>query len=130
MKLYADIVGVDDILTPRIIFNRLRPDIALISADNVIHVLELTICHESNMQKSKDFKTNKYSNLRSDLSHPFKSHGLTINTIEVTSLGFISDIRSFTTKTINQTLPTVVSNEITKTVISQSFNIYKNRNVI
>src|SRR5207247_754752 len=85
--------------------NRLRPDNDISrQRDPCIRTHNLPRVKND---KSKVFQTEKYSNLRSDLSHPFKSHGLTINTIEVTSLGFISDIRSFTTKTINQTLPTV-----------------------
>jgi hypothetical protein len=47
------------------VFDRLRPDIVVVSPCK-IQVLELTICHESNFDHSKDFKTSKYANLKDE----------------------------------------------------------------
>ena len=47
-----------------IIFVSLRPDIAILGPDNTIYMLELTICHETNLSKSKLYKETKaYKNI-------------------------------------------------------------------
>ena len=61
-KLYADIPGdynpIDEIFEPAV-----RPDIALVDGSKIV-ILELTVCHESNLEKSKLFKIEKYSKIR------------------------------------------------------------------
>ena len=48
------------------LFNSLRPDIAILG-QNSIDKLELTICHEMNLEKSKQYKATKYVNLQADI---------------------------------------------------------------
>ena len=76
------------------LFISLRPDIA-IKCQNRISTLELTICHETNMKASKRFKSSKYNNLNQNLLPEFSRCKLLSNTVEISSLGFISDISDF-----------------------------------
>jgi len=55
-RLYADLVDVN-VLPVCDSFQSYRPDTAVICADS-IYVLELTVCHESNMIHSHDYKKN------------------------------------------------------------------------
>ena len=54
-----------------------------------VAVLELTICHESNILKSRLYKLNKYSEIKSHLSPKFFSHNIQLYTAEISVLGFI-----------------------------------------
>ena len=45
---------------------QLRPDIALVDGSKIV-ILELTVCHESNLEKSKLFKFEKYTKIREHL---------------------------------------------------------------
>ena len=76
------------------LFISLRPDIA-IKSQNRISTLELTISHETNMKASKQFKSSKYNTLYQNLLPEFSECELLNNTVEVSSLGFISDISVF-----------------------------------
>jgi hypothetical protein len=40
------------------LFNGFRPDLAIVSNSRIV-VGELTVCHETNLQTSRDFKLNK-----------------------------------------------------------------------
>ena len=44
------------------LFCNCRPDLAVFDA-NSIHILKLTVCHETNMVTSNDYKKNKYKNV-------------------------------------------------------------------
>ena len=48
------------------LFNSLRPDIAILG-QNSVDTLELTICHKTNLEKSKQYRTTKYANLHADM---------------------------------------------------------------
>ena len=129
-QLFADLGENKDLPSPSKIFRNFRPDIALISNSGTIFVWELTICHETNICHSREFKKNKYAQLSGDLHPAFSTHSITLETIEVSSLGFISDSSCFTLKAVSQVLPITVANDLTRRVISESFNIYKSRNCI
>jgi len=60
-KLFADLTSTD-CLPVCDIFTNVRPDIAICFSDNVV-VLELTVCHETNLSKSRNYKLNKYINI-------------------------------------------------------------------
>src|SRR6267154_2748920 len=49
------------------LFVGVRPDLAIVSPARIT-VGELTVCHESNLQKSREYKLQKYSNLGSSSS--------------------------------------------------------------
>ena len=59
-----------------------------------------------------------------------KYSGLKVNifTVEVTTLGIISDINSFSLSNLNSNMSAQTISEIVRTVISKSFTIYCNRN--
>jgi hypothetical protein len=59
-ELFADIICYKPLSN---IFNRLRPDIAVV-CNEAIHILELTVCHETNLAKSKDSKRQKYASIK------------------------------------------------------------------
>ena len=109
------------------LFVSLRPDIA-IKHSNTISTLELTICHESNAVTSKQFKKSKYNSLNKNLLPQFSRFKLSNNTIEVTTLGFISDTSEFSKLNLNEKMPDHVKRSIFNSVISDSYSIYCLRN--
>ena len=105
-----------------------RPDMAFIKG-NVVHILELTICHESNILSSKQYKLDKYKNLKDYKSNHIKNHEIKISTCEITVLGFVKvDLNILKFLGINKLDGSIVDNIITN-VIRESFDIYVNRNV-
>ena len=58
----------------------------VIRKNDDIMVIELTVCFETNVEKSRNYKMNKYRSLRSDLDINVKSYDLIL--IEITTLGF------------------------------------------
>ena len=109
------------------IFDSLRPDIAIKTGKSII-TLELTICHESNIQSSKIYKLNKYKNLSSHLLPSISKTPLKNFTIEVTTLGLISDISPFLKLLNLGKFPSDLIDQIRNSVISNSYNIYCSRN--
>ena len=105
----------------------IRPDLVLFDASKVA-VLELTICHESNILKSRSYKLNKYSEIKSHLNPKFFSHNIQLYTAEISVLGFISNLSDFCNFTKLPNLPNQIKTNIIKTVITNSFNIYCRRN--
>ena len=110
------------------LFTSKRPDIAILSA-NRIDTLELTVCHETNMLKSKPYKQSKYENLKQDLKSTYKNCRLINHTAEVSTLGIMSDFSSFANQTLMASLPDNINTNIILSVISSSFVIYCNRNL-
>lgn len=126
-SIYADIPGFEPLSG---LFQSLRPDIAIVR-DGVINLCELTVCHETNLRKSRDYKLAKYANIECNLTTGFKAYAVKLNSIELTVLGFISDSSVFTKLMSNQQLllPELVYTNIIRNVIGNSYNIYLNRNV-
>ena len=126
-KIFADLhgPGYNKVST---LFSSLRPDIAILTS-STIETLELTVCHETNLAKSKQFKKMKYADLQENVQPQYSDLKINRHSIEVTSLAFISDISK-----LNNILRINVSNEVlnkfTWTAISNSFLIYCNRNTI
>ena len=100
-KLCADIPGdynpVDEIFEPSA-----HPDIGLVDGSKII-ILELTVCHESNLEESKSFLIEKYAKIKEHLNLNYKTFSTKIFTIEISVLGlieisvlgFISDLTEF-----------------------------------
>jgi hypothetical protein len=128
-NLFIDLVAFNQ-NTMSAIFKTLRPDIAIVSSSGNILIWELTICHESNIVKSRNYKLGKYAQLAADLIERYKSNRLIIDTIEVTSLGLLSDTSAFTKNIALQALPLSLTNNITKSVINSSYEIYRKRNSV
>ena len=93
--------SIDTVFQPAI-----RPDLVLFD-DSKVAVLELTICHESNLLKSRSYKLNKYSDFKLYLNPEFKKHKTELFSIEISVLGFISNITDFCCFTKIPDLPTV-----------------------
>ena len=109
------------------VFRSLRPDIAIISSTR-IDTLELTVCHETNLGTSKQFKSSKYANIRIDTKTAYSNREINSYTIEVSTLGLISDTKSFCRNNLSSPFSHEILNLITESAISDSFEIYCNRN--
>jgi hypothetical protein len=112
------------------IFTSFRPDLVLVNFKSKrAIVIELTVCHETNMRSSKIYKETKYKDLDNFKTELIKDHRIVLTTCELSVLGFLQ----FDSKTFNKlTIPTFDSNFITrlsKTVIQSSFDIYTHRDV-
>ena len=77
------------------LFVSLRPDIALLRADGIVDVLELTICRETNLTQSRTYKESKYTDVHNNLKPAFSNHLIYVHTVEITCLGLISDFQQF-----------------------------------
>mgnify|MGYP001793917946 CR=1 FL=1 len=84
-ELYADINGYNSTC---LLFNTTRPDI-VIKIDNVYHMIELTVCFETNLFKSHDFKMNKYRNIKLDAVN--KNIDFVLYGVDFSCLGFTSE---------------------------------------
>ena len=82
---YQVLADLDGYRNTAELFHHFRPDAALIK-DNEIIILELTCCFETNFKKSRDFKIEKYRNLKEDLIDQSKK--LKKVFIEISPLGF------------------------------------------
>ena len=71
-----------------------HPDILVIDQSRII-VLELTICHGTNLVKSKNYKIDKYNDIQSKLQAAYLNHDTLVYTFEISSLGFIADLTDF-----------------------------------
>jgi hypothetical protein len=106
------------------LFIGFRPDLAIVFPSRIM-VGELTICHETNLITSRDYKINKYSKLSHARSIAFISHTVSVHTFEISSLGFVvTEPDFFKLAKIPIFSPT---SELFKTVILASRNIYCNR---
>jgi hypothetical protein len=121
--LYADLPNNNSIAT---LFHSQRPDLAIITG-NKITVLELTVCHETNLESAKLRKLEKYENLRQNLNPAFCNCDLKIFTLEVTVLGFISDLSSFVKFQKIEKFPVSVLNAVSLAAIVHSKDIYHSR---
>ena len=86
MKLYVDCENLNYRCTSDLLLS-LRPDIVIV-IDNKVTVIELTVCFETNTQKSRTYKQNRYIALKDQLLVPCDEFELIY--LEFTSLGFIS----------------------------------------
>ena len=74
------------------LFVSLRPDVVVI-IDNKVTVIELTVCFETNTEKSRSYKQNRYKALKDQLL--IECDDFELIYLEFTSMGFISK-NSFT----------------------------------
>ena len=104
------------------LFQSYCPDIAINDPPNVF-TLELTVCHEENLLKSRECKEQKYSNLENNLHEQYLNCNLRNFTIEVSTLGFISDNSTFCQPVLNQKLLTTKIKTKLKTKIKTKTKI-------
>ena len=69
------------------LFESLRPDIAVM-IDNKLTVIELTVCFDTNTEKSRRYKETKYKELESQLLVDCQEFEILF--VEITTLGFLS----------------------------------------
>jgi hypothetical protein len=121
--MFADLPGF---LQTSDLFNSLRPDLA-IRKGNKVCVIELTICHETNLITSKTYKEAKYVNIENYKSENIKDCTVSLSTCEVSVLGFLQfDSTSLKDFTIPHFDDTLLCN-ISRCVIQSSFDIYAHR---
>ena len=109
------------------LFIGLRPDIVIKNTDK-ISILELTICHETNLISSRNYKLNKYKNIKNHCTEQIKHLPIHLYTCEVSTLGFVRLDNRFTTECGLPSLDSCWFNRISKTAINESFEIYSKRN--
>ena len=103
-----------------------RPDLAIVNSTKIL-ICELTVCHETNLESSRQFKLNKYSNISSAKSSLVKNHLVKVFTIEVTSLGFVAIDQNFLTEASLPRFNKPFLEDVTKTVIMSTHDIYAKR---
>src|SRR6267154_2366012 len=108
------------------LFNGPRPDLAIVTPSKIV-IGELTVCHETNMQRSRDNKLQKYSNLAAATANEFRSRRVLVHTIEVSTLGFVvAEPNFFKNGGIPVFGPAMVM-DLSRTAILASRSIYCNR---
>jgi hypothetical protein len=123
--LYCDLAltGVKHISD---LFVGCRPDLAIVSS-NRIAVCELTVCHETNLRASRDYKINKYANIASSRSSLVSQLPVRVYTIEVSTLGFVAAEPNFFKDCALPYLNNSILTEIIKTTALASHDIYGKR---
>ena len=125
-KLFADLEGPQFVHVDTV-FKTLRPDIVLVDKQRVV-TLELTVCHESNLCKSRQYKTDRYKDIVTNLNADFAHFAVKSFTVEVTTLGLISDISDFVKYIAISKMPCSTKSLITLRALSKSIEIYYARN--
>ena len=91
--------------------------------------IELTVCNELNFESARQRKINRYIDLKSNLHDSYLCYNLIQLTIEISVLGFISNLNDIS-RTLNiNAFPRSVLDNQTKTAIEHSSEIFKNRNL-
>jgi len=111
----------------RDLFTNLRPDIAILD-ESTVHTWELTVYHKTNFLTSKAYKVNKYINLQDDIASVIGTRTVFNHTIEVSTLGFVADTKSYTSALGILNIPIELFSAITEQVLRSSYVIYCDRN--
>ena len=88
----------------------------------------MAICHETNLVKSKNYKINKYNNIRDQLQSAYVNYDTHVFTLEISSLSFIGDFNDFRNYSKLPKLPKSIRTMVIKSVLNDSYNIYRMRN--
>ena len=86
MNIIADLPGTSYSFPPSVALTDERPDVVMWDSSNV-HLIELTIPHESGLDDASQHKQGKYSNLAATCRH--NGFLTTLTTIQVGSRGFL-----------------------------------------
>ena len=109
------------------LFSGLRPDLAFVKGDTV-HVLELTVCHETNLVSSRNYKLDKYKSLANHKSNLIEQHRIIVSTCELSVLGFLSIDPAVLLFLNIDKFDSVFRDALTRSAIQSSFDIYLSRN--
>ena len=110
------------------IFSTVRPDLVIVKEKSVL-IVELTICHETNLRSSKEYKENKYKNLKDFKTEIIADHDLVLTTCELSVLGFLQFDNSIFQYLSIPTFDDNLISSMAKSVIQSSFDIYAHRDV-
>lgn len=100
--IYIDIPNDHRFRNPALLFTSQRPDI-VINTKNRMIVIELTVPYETNSKKSREYKKDRYQNLKENLVNQVDL--LEIHFLEITSLGFITKDIKTVKKLFNSLFP-------------------------
>ena len=95
--VYADL-GAVNFRSVRDLFKIFGPYNAVVDVPS-IHTWELTACHETNFTSSKQYQQNTYRLLDDDKTSFAGNRSVTSHTVEVSTLGIVSDTKVFTSAT-------------------------------
>src|SRR6266516_7490442 len=123
--LYCDL-GVPGARSVCDLFIGFRPDLAIVSPTKIV-VGELTICHETNLIKSWDYKLQKYANLEAAVSSEFSRRTVLVNTIEISTLGFVIAEPDFFKNGEIPNFDLPIIKDLSKTAVLASKSIYDSR---
>ena len=88
---------------------------------------ELTVCHETNLERSRDYKLQKYSNLEAARTVEFRNRRVEVHTIEVSTLGFVVAEPNFFKQAGIPPLDHLLLKELARSAVLASRSIYCNR---
>ena len=108
------------------LFVGVRPDMAIMTDADIL-VIELTICHETNFESSRNYKINKYENISNHKTQLIKNHKVSLTTIELSVLGFLQLDSNCWSKFGFPVIDEATILNLSRTVISSSFEIYAQR---
>ena len=124
MRLYVDIPGNES--TDALFICAQRPDL-LLATTSKLFILELTVCFETNLLKSRNYKKNRYAYLKENIID--KSKEVDLIFLELSSLGFYSsEIGYFKNFVKDLKLnPKQMLEKCAETCIRSSYYIYNRR---
>ena len=126
-SLYVDIPSERWNSVEKIFQSSCRPDLVVVDKTK-IGILELTVCHETNLEKSKQYKLDKYKNIRDQIQPHLIKYTVEIFSLEVSTLGFISDCSTFHKSMKLPKFSKLLVHSIIKSALTDSYSIYCNRN--
>ena len=106
-----------------------RPDL-IFETSNTYYAIELTVCFETNLISSREYKMNKYKNFENDLRYKNKDFQLIF--LEFSALGFYSrEIKSFINflKMLKLNHSRILE-KCTETCIRSSYYIFNRKNKV
>jgi hypothetical protein len=126
-SLHADLPSSKFLPISDLFEKEVRPDLALAN-NSSITIVELTVCHETNLLKSKEFKMNKYKNIMKSVRIKFPPPSIHLFTIEVSTLGFVADTSELVKIIKMPKMPKTLQNKIAYIALEKSYSIYCSRN--
>ena len=92
--------------------------------------MELTICHETNLENSCKFKSEKYKNLKEFLQPKYLNFPIKFFPFEISVHGFMTNnLKTFLAHVKLHEFPLTVRTQLIRSVILSSFDIYKHRDI-
>ena len=119
-KVFCDLPEFDQISD---LFSSLRPDLALMKGQN-IKIIELTVCHETNLSNSRTYKIDKYKDIQKHTTELTKNFTISVTTCEVSTLGFLQFYSNYLKDFNIPHFDEAFVNKLSTCAIQSSFDIY------